>query len=95
MGNLTDLLAMIPGVAGKIRPEDVDESRLKVYKAIIQSMTKKERNNPDLIKASQKKRIAKGSGTSIQEVNQLLKQFEQTKALMKQLKNGKRRLPFM
>ena len=91
MGNLTDLLAMIPGVAGKIRPEDVDESRLKVYKAIIQSMTKKERNNPDLIKASQKKRIAKGSGTSIQEVNQLMKQFEQTKLMIKNQNNPRMR----
>ena len=94
MGNITDLLAMIPGVAGKIRPEDVDESRLKVYKAIIQSMTKKERNNPDLIKASQKKRIAKGSGTSIQEVNQLMKQFEQTKLMMKNQNNPKMRKLF-
>ena len=91
MGSLTDLLAMVPGVAGKIRPEDVDESRLKVYKAIIQSMTKKERSNPDLIKASQKKRIAKGSGTSIQEVNQLMKQFEQTKLMMKNQNNPKMR----
>ncbi len=87
MGSLTDLLAMIPGAAGKIRPEDVDESRLKVYKAIIQSMTKKERSNPDLIKASQRKRIASGSGTSIQEVNQLIKQFEQTKLMMKNQNN--------
>jgi len=94
MGSLTDLLAMIPGAAGKIRPEDVDESRLKVYKAIIQSMTKKERNNPDLIKASQRKRIANGSGTSIQEVNQLIKQFEQTKLMMKNQNNPKMRKLF-
>ena len=91
MGNLTELLAMIPGAMGKIRPEDVDESRIKVYKAIIQSMTPKERVNPDLIKASQRKRIAKGSGTTIQEVNQLMKQFEQTKLMMKNQNNPKMR----
>ena len=87
MGNLTELISMIPGVAGKFRPEDVDESKTKTYKAIIQSMTPKERSNPDLIKASQRKRIAKGSGTSIQEVNALIKQFEQTKLMMKNQKN--------
>lgn len=89
MGNLTELISMIPGVAGKFRPEDVDESKIKTYKAIIQSMTPKERSNPDLIKASQRKRIAKGSGTSIQEVNALIKQFEQTKLMMKNQKNPK------
>lgn len=87
MGNLGDLISMIPGFAGKIRPEDIDESNIKVYKAIIQSMTPKERVNPDLIKASQRKRIAKGSGTSIQQVNQLIKQFEQTKLMMKNQNN--------
>jgi len=87
MGNLTELLSMIPGAMGKIRPEDVDESKLKTYKAIIQSMTPKERVNPDLIKASHRKRIALGSGTSIQEVNALIKQFEQTKLMMKNQKN--------
>lgn len=89
MGNLADLIAMIPGVGMKIRPEDIDESRIKVYKAIIQSMTMRERLNPDEIKASQRKRIAAGSGTSIQEVNQLLKQFEQTKNMMKNMNNPK------
>lgn len=87
MGNLGDLISMIPGFAGKIRPEDIDEDNIKVYKAIIQSMTPKERVNPDLIKASQRKRIAKGSGTSIQQVNQLIKQFEQTKLMMKNQNN--------
>lgn len=87
MGSLSDLISMIPGFAGKIRPEDIDESNIKVYKAIIQSMTPKERVNPDLIKASQRKRIAKGSGTSIQQVNQLIKQFEQTKLMMKNQNN--------
>lgn len=89
MGNLADLLAMVPGLGMKIKPEDVDESKIRTYKAIIQSMTPKERVNPDEIKASQRKRIAKGSGTSIQEVNSLLKQFEQTKAMMKNMNNPK------
>lgn len=87
MGSLGDLISMIPGFAGKIRPEDIDENNIKVYKAIIQSMTPKERIYPDLIKASQRKRIAKGSGTSIQQVNALIKQFEQTKLMMKNQNN--------
>ena len=87
MGNLTDLIAMIPGLGAKIKPGDVDESKLSTYKAIIQSMTKKERANPDLIKASHRKRIANGSGTTIQEVNALIKQYEQTKLMMKNQNN--------
>lgn len=87
MGSLSDLISMIPGFAGKIRPEDINEENIKVYKAIIQSMTPKERTNPDLIKSSQRKRIAKGSGTTIQQVNQLIKQFEQTKLMMKNQNN--------
>lgn len=87
MGSLSDLISMIPGFAGKIRAEDIDESNIKVYKAIIQSMTPKERANPDLIKASHRKRIAKGSATTIQQVNQLIKQFEQTKLMMKNQNN--------
>ena len=85
MGNLTDLISMIPGVAGKIKDVDIDEKKLTKYKAIIQSMTKEERQNPDLIKASQKKRIAQGSASTIQEVNQLMKQFEQSKQMIKNL----------
>lgn len=87
MGSLSDLISMIPGFAGKIRAEDIDESNIKVYKAIIQSMTPKERANPDLIKASHRKRIAKGSATTIQQVNKLIKQFEQTKLMMKNQNN--------
>ena len=71
-----------------------DRNRIERVKAIILSMTKKERNEPAIINSSRKKRIAAGSGTSVQEINQLLKQFEQTKQLMKQLKSGKKRLPF-
>ena len=90
MGDINDLIAMIPGAASKLKGMRVDEKDLIKNKAIVQSMTKKERRNPDLIKASQKKRIAQGSGTQIQDVNRLLKQFEQSKELMKQL-NGKRK----
>lgn len=94
MGNIKDLLAMIPGLGGKVKNLDIDERQLQVNKAIIQSMTPQERRNPDVIKASRRQRIAKGSGTSIQQVNQLLKQFEQSKELMKQMKSGKFRKMF-
>ena len=80
---------MIPGIGGKIKNLDIDEHQILVNKAIIQSMTPKERLMPDIIKASRRQRIAKGSGTSVQQVNQLLKQFEQSKEMMKQFKNGK------
>ena len=94
MGGAQALLAMMPGMGSKVKAEDVDEKKIERTKAIIQSMTKKERVEPAIINSSRKKRIASGSGTSVQEINQLLKQFEQTKQLMKQLKSGKRRLPF-
>ncbi len=94
MGGAQALLAMMPGMGGKVKAEDIDESKMERTKAIILSMTKKERTEPAIINSSRKKRIAAGSGTSVQEINQLLKQFDQTKQLMKQLKSGKRRLPF-
>ncbi|MCX4287789.1 MAG: signal recognition particle protein, partial [Clostridia bacterium] len=84
----------MPGMGNKVNAGDIDESRIERTKAIILSMTNKERVEPAIINASRKKRIASGSGTSVQEINQLLKQFEQTKQLMKQFKSGKRRLPF-
>jgi len=89
MGNINDLIAMIPGLGAQMGNVQVDEKILVRNKAIIQSMTIKERRNPELIKASQKKRIAKGSGTTIQDVNTLLKQFEQSKEMLKQMKNKK------
>ena len=89
MGNIADLMAMIPGMAGKFNAKDVDESKITKFKAIIQSMTKKERLNPDIINGSRRKRIAAGSGSTIQEVNSLLKQYEQTKLMMKNMNNGK------
>ena len=94
MGNIKDVLSMIPGIGGKIKNLDIDENQMLVNKAIIQSMTPAERRNPDIIKASRRARIAKGSGTSIQQVNQLLRQFEQSKEMMKQLKSGKFRKMF-
>ncbi len=91
MGGIRDILAMLPGVGSKIkiREEDIDEKKMISMKAVIQSMTKKERLNPQIINSSRKQRIAKGSGTSVQEVNRVLKQFEQTKLMMKQMKNNK------
>ena len=85
MGNINDIIAMIPGLS--TQNIQIDEKQLLHNKAIVQSMTVKERRNPELIKASQKKRIAKGSGTTIQDINLLLKQFEQSKEMLKQFKN--------
>ena len=79
---------MIPG-ASKLGPINVDPKQLSKIEAIILSMTKEERRDPDLIKASRKIRISKGSGTSVQEVNRLLNQYEQMKTMMKQMKNKK------
>ncbi|MBQ7307622.1 MAG: signal recognition particle protein [Clostridia bacterium] len=97
MGGIKDILSMLPGVGNKINIGDVDESILYKNKAIIQSMTMEERINPDIIKANRKKRIADGSGTSIQEVNTLLKQFDQMKLMLKQMKGNKKlgKMPFM
>ncbi len=97
MGGASAMLSMFPG-AGKLKvnENDIDEKKIERTKAIILSMTKAERDNPSIIDSKRKRRIAAGSGTSVQDVNQLLKQFEQTKLLMKQLKGGrgKFRLPF-
>lgn len=91
MGGIKDVMSMLPGMGSrfKIKEEDIDEKKLLTVKAVIQSMTKKERENPNIINFSRKQRIANGSGTSIQEVNRVLKQFEQTKLMMKQMKNNK------
>lgn len=92
MGGIKDVLSMLPGGMGgkyKIKEEDVDEKKMLSMKAVIQSMTVKERENPSIINSSRKQRIAAGSGTSVQEVNRVLRQFEQTKQVMKQMKNNK------
>ena len=88
MGGISDMMKMLPGMAGKVKSEDIDEDKLMRAKVIIQSMTVKERRNPDIIKGSRRKRIAQGSGTSIQEVNQLLKQFELTREMMSRMQKG-------
>ena len=97
MGGASAMLSMLPG-AGKLKVNegDIDEKKIEHTKAIILSMTQQERDNPSIIDSKRKRRIAAGSGTSVQEVNQLLKQFDQTKMLMKHLKGGKGkfRLPF-
>ena len=96
MGGASALMGMLPGSKLKLKESDLDEKKMERTRAIILSMTPKERDNPQIINSSRKRRIALGSGTTVQEINQLLKQFEQTKLLMKQFKNGKgkMRLPF-
>ncbi|HKL08160.1 MAG TPA: signal recognition particle protein [Bacteroidales bacterium] len=89
MGNIKDLAAMIPGMGKMLKKIDVDDDAFKGIEAIIQSMTPEERENPKLINGSRRKRIAMGSGNDIQEVNRLIKQFSETKKMMKMMKNGK------
>ena len=102
MGSITDLLRMIPGVGSKIKDVNIDEDAVvkaqKKNEAIILSMTRMERRNPDILNASRRRRIAAGSGTTVQDVNLLVKQFEQARDLMKNMmgggKRGKMRIPF-
>lgn len=88
MGNIKDLMAMIPGVGKAIKDLDIDDNAFKSIEAIIFSMTPEERTNPAIINGSRRKRIADGSGTKVQDVNQLLKQFEQTRKVMKLMSGG-------
>ena len=88
MGNLKDLIGMMPGVSSKIKDLDVDDESFKPIESIIYSMTPSERKNPDILNGSRKKRIADGSGTSVQEINQLVKQFTQMKKMMKMMKKS-------
>lgn len=88
MGSIHSLINMIPGIAGKVREEDIDERRMPRTKAIISSMTPKERAKPSIIDAKRKRRIAAGSGTRVEDVNQLLRQFEQMQKMMKQMGLG-------
>lgn len=85
MGNIKDLMGMIPGVGSAMKDIDIDNNSFKPIEAVIQSMTPKERENPDMIDGNRRKRIALGSGTSIQEVNNLLKQFDQMRKVMKKM----------
>lgn len=107
MGSMKDVLSMLPGMGGKAISEDqIDEKALGKSEAIIRSMTRKERQNPNLLNASRRKRIAAGSGTTVQDVNRLIKQFEESQKMMKQFSGlfkgkkmpnlgfGKRGFPF-
>ena len=95
MGSITEMLKMIPGLGSKLSGVDIDEDKVKKAQAkncaIIQSMTRMERRNPDILNASRRRRIAAGSGTTVQEVNQLIKQFEATRDMMKQVMGGGRK----
>lgn len=95
MGNLKDLASMIPGVGKAIKDLDIDDNAFKSIEAIIYSMTPKERSNPEILNGSRRDRIAKGSGTSIQEVNKLIKQFDQTRKMMKMMTQNKGKMPKM
>lgn len=101
MGSLQSVLGMIPGVGSKLKDVQVDENALKKPEAIIRSMTPQERRNPDVLNASRRKRIAAGSGTTVQDVNALIRQFDQARQMMKQVMNmkkgggkGRMKLPF-
>ncbi len=101
MGSVSSMLKMIPGLASKIKESDIDEEKMmkaqKKNEAIILSMTRMERRNPDILNASRKRRVAAGSGATVQDVNLLLKQFDQARQMMKQMMGGgkkRMRLPF-
>jgi len=102
MGGIADLISMIPGAGKQLKDVEIDENALSYTEAMIYSMTKAERANPDLLNLSRKKRIAAGAGVNISEVNQLVKQFDQSKKMMKQFsgmmgkggKHGKFKMPF-
>lgn len=100
MGGISSLIGLLPGVAGKINEEDIDEKKLVKTEAIIRSMTVKERKDPSILNASRRKRIAQGSGTTVQDVNRVIKDFENIKKMMKMMQGagkkgfGKMRLPF-
>jgi len=89
MGNIKDLAGMIPGMGKAMKNLDIDDDAFKGIEAIIGSMTPEEREDPVVINGSRRKRIAMGSGTTVQEINQLLKQFDETKKMMKKFSGGK------
>ncbi len=101
MGPLQNVLGMLPGVGAKLKDVEIDDNAMKKPEAIIRSMTPRERRNPDLLNASRRKRIAAGSGTTVQDVNALIRQFDQARQMMKQVMGmkkgggkGRMRLPF-
>ena len=94
MGSLKSILSMLPGMDKQLRDVDIDDRQLLRIEAIIKSMTKKEREKPDIINASRRRRIAAGSGMRVEDVNKLLRQYEQMKKMFKQMttKGGRRRM---
>ncbi len=101
MGSVTDLIKMLPGMGNKLAGIQIDEAQIQKEQtrttAIISAMTRMERRNPDILNASRKRRIAAGSGTTVQEVNLLLKRFEQSRQMMKQMlggRPGRGKMPF-
>ena len=95
MGNLKELASMIPGVGKAIKDIDIDDNAFKGIEAIIRSMTEQERQHPEIINGSRRKRIAKGSGTDIQEVNRLIKQFDDARKMMKAVSGIKNPMAMM
>lgn len=97
MGSLKSIISMLPGIGSQLKDVEIDDDAMKKPEAIMRSMTKKERRSPQILNASRRKRIAKGSGTTVQDVNALIRQFEQAQAMMKQMqskgKRGKMRMP--
>jgi signal recognition particle subunit SRP54 len=96
MGNIKDLMGMVPGMGQAVKDVDISNDSFKPIEAIIQSMTANERQNPDILNPSRKNRIATGSGTSIQQVNNLLKQFEDMRKMMRMMnkvQDGKMKMP--
>ena len=91
MGPLGQVMEMIPGMKGRMEGQELDENRIKGVEAIVLSMTARERREPGVLNASRKRRIATGSGTSVQEINQLLNQFRQMQKMMKSLTRGRGR----
>ena len=89
MGNIKDLVSMIPGIGKAVKNIDIDDNAFKSIEAIIYSMTPQERSNPEIINGSRRRRIAAGSGTDLQEVNRLLKQFAQTRKMKYQMTGGR------
>jgi signal recognition particle subunit SRP54 len=89
MGSIRDLLGMLPGMDRALKGVDVDEKAMSRLEAILTSMTKQERNKPEIINGSRRRRIAAGSGTKVEEVNRLLKQFDEMRKMMRQLTSGK------
>jgi len=91
LGGMQSIMSMLPGIGNKLQNMEIDDNALKKPEAIIRSMTRRERRNPDILNASRRKRIAAGSGTTVQDVNALIRQFEQAKSMMKQMTGGRMR----